>query len=48
MSDAAEPAPPPPEEAPMEIHKPKPVHNWRELLTEIGVVVSLLPLRQTS
>jgi hypothetical protein len=23
----------------MEIHKPKPVHNWRELLTEIGVVV---------
>jgi hypothetical protein len=23
----------------MEIHKPKPVHNWRELLTEIGVIV---------
>ena len=23
----------------MEIHKPKPTHNWRELLTEIGVVV---------
>jgi hypothetical protein len=23
----------------MEIHKPKPVHNWRELLTELGVVV---------
>ena len=23
----------------MEIHKPKPIHNWRELLTEIGVVV---------
>ncbi len=23
----------------MEFHKPKPVHNWRELLTEIGVVV---------
>ena len=23
----------------MEIHKPKPVHSWRELLTEIGVVV---------
>jgi hypothetical protein len=23
----------------MEIHKPKPVHNWREFLTEIGVVV---------
>ena len=23
----------------MEIHKPKPVHNWREFLTEVGVVV---------
>ena len=23
----------------MEIHKPKPIHSWRELLTEIGVVV---------
>ncbi|MBV9549484.1 MAG: hypothetical protein JO256_07405 [Alphaproteobacteria bacterium] len=23
----------------MEIHKPKPMHSWRELLTEIGVVV---------
>ncbi|MDB5476264.1 MAG: hypothetical protein JWP49_1775 [Phenylobacterium sp.] len=23
----------------MDIHKPKPVHSWRELLTEIGVVV---------
>ena len=23
----------------MEIHKPKPVHNWRELLTEIVVIV---------
>ena len=23
----------------MEIHKPKPVHNWRELLTELGIVV---------
>jgi hypothetical protein len=23
----------------VEFHKPKPVHNWRELLTEIGVVV---------
>jgi hypothetical protein len=33
-----EPAPPP-EEPKMEIHKPKPVHNWREFLTEIGVVV---------
>ena len=27
------------EDAPMEIHKPKPVHGWREFLTEIGVVV---------
>jgi hypothetical protein len=42
MSDATEtlPAPPPaPEEPPMEIHKPKPVHNWREFLSEVGVVV---------
>ena len=23
----------------MEIHKPKPVHSWRELATEIGVIV---------
>ena len=23
----------------MEIHKPKPVHNWRELASEVGVVV---------
>jgi hypothetical protein len=23
----------------MEIHKPKPIHNWRELATEVGVVV---------
>ena len=33
-----EPAPAP-EEPKMEIHKPKPVHSWREFLTEIGVVV---------
>src|SRR6185437_9249744 len=31
--------PPAPEETQVEIHKPKPVHNWREFLTEIGVVV---------
>jgi hypothetical protein len=37
VSDAAET--PPPEEPTMEIHKPKPIHNWREFLTEIGVVV---------
>ena len=23
----------------MDIHKPKPVHNWREFLSEVGVVV---------
>lgn len=23
----------------MDIHKPKPVHSWRELLSEIGVIV---------
>ena len=23
----------------VDIHKPKPVHNWQELLSEIGVVV---------
>jgi hypothetical protein len=38
MTDPAEP-PPAPEETPMEIHKPKPVHSWRELLTELGIVV---------
>jgi hypothetical protein len=27
------------EDADVEIHKPKPVHSWRELLSEIGVVV---------
>jgi len=27
------------EDTHMEIHKPKPVHNWREFLAEIGVVV---------
>jgi hypothetical protein len=43
MSAAAEPASPPPDEPPketeVEIHKPKPIHDWRELLTEIGVIV---------
>jgi hypothetical protein len=28
-----------PEEPPMEIHKPKPVHSWREFLTELGTIV---------
>lgn len=32
-------APAEPTEQPMEIHKPKPVHNWRELASEIGVIV---------
>jgi hypothetical protein len=31
--------PPTPQEPTMEIQKPTPIHNWRELLTEIGVVV---------
>jgi hypothetical protein len=30
---------PPPQDPPMDIHKPKPVHSWRELLTEVGVIV---------
>jgi hypothetical protein len=34
MSDAAEA--PPPEEPPMEIHKPKPVRNWRLAMTALG------------
>jgi hypothetical protein len=41
MTDAEtnEPQPPAPEEPQMEIHKPKPVHNWREFLTELGTIV---------
>jgi hypothetical protein len=41
MSDAeTEPPPALPEETPpVEIHKPKPVHSWRELATELGIVV---------
>jgi hypothetical protein len=38
MTDSADPTPPP-EDTSMEIHKPKPVHNWRELLIEIGIIV---------
>jgi hypothetical protein len=37
VSDAANT--PPPEEPKMDIRKPKPIHSWRELLTEIGVIV---------
>jgi hypothetical protein len=29
---------PQPEEAAMEIHKPKPAHNWREFLVELGTI----------
>jgi len=29
----------PPEESKMEIHKPKPIHGWRDLVKEIGVIV---------
>jgi hypothetical protein len=38
VSDAAD-ATPPPEEPKMEIHKPKPVHNWREFLKEYAIIV---------
>jgi hypothetical protein len=39
MTDIAKPPPSPPEETPMEIHKPKPVHSLREFLSEIVVIV---------
>lgn len=35
---SADDLPPEGMEQPMEIHKPKPVHNWREFISEIGVV----------
>jgi predicted nucleic acid-binding protein len=37
MSDPA--PPPPPEEPKVEIHKPKPIHNWREFLKEYAIIV---------
>jgi hypothetical protein len=37
MSDASEA--PPPEEPKMDIHKPKPIHNWREFLKEYAIIV---------
>ena len=38
-SISAETTPPPaPEQPRVEFHTPKPVHSWRELLTEIGAV----------
>ncbi len=33
-----EPAPAPEETPPVEIHKPKAVHNWREFLVELGTI----------
>jgi len=36
MTDAA---PAPPEEPPMDIHKPKPIHSWREFLKEYAIIV---------
>ena len=47
MTDADPASPSAPEAAPpaseadaqMDIHKPKPVHSWRELASEIGVIV---------
>lgn len=39
MTDVAESAPSPPsEESPVEIHKPKPVHNWPEFLKEYAII----------
>src|ERR1700752_2010979 len=40
MSENAQPSEPlPPEEPQVEIHKPKPVHSWREFLKEYIIVV---------
>jgi hypothetical protein len=39
MTSVDEQPTPLPEEPIMEIHKPKPVHSWRELATELGIVV---------
>ena len=33
------PLSPPPEDDKMEIHKPKPVHSWKEFFTELGTIV---------
>jgi len=38
MTDMSNPAPTPEEPPPVEIHKPKPVHNWREFLIELGTI----------
>lgn len=39
MADASEIPAPPPEEPPVEIHKPKPIHSWREFFKEVGTIV---------
>jgi len=43
MSDQAagapDPVPPAQEEAPVEIHKPKPIHSWRDFGKELGTIV---------
>ena len=36
---APEPEPSPAAEPPLDIHKPKPVHSWREFASEIAVIV---------
>ena len=36
---APEPVPVPEAEPPLDIHKPKPVHSWREFASEIAVIV---------
>ena len=40
-AEAIEPPPPdePPKETDVHPHKPKPVHNWREFLKEVGTIV---------
>jgi hypothetical protein len=38
-ADAPDPVPPAQEEAPVEIHKPKPIHSWRDFGKELGTIV---------
>jgi len=39
MIDSPEISVPAPEEPAMEFHKPKPIHSWRDLFKEIGIIV---------
>ncbi len=39
MTDTPPAEPPTPQENPVEIHKLKPIHSWREFLTELGTIV---------